>query len=548
MIISRRIAKLLKVQILIARMGTHKDYLATKAVPLNHSMNRINQSESCLFSMDKAYVFRYPSIKYKASLICTLSSAFAAIFLVPLIFATQKETSSSARRKSVPLQIFSNDSKDVDACIIPDACINAKKDSHVVFVPLSHWKNTALLRRCLRREVELEFYDRVIPTNRFQEALRETNDFDVIGVPIEDGYFDHFPHLALELIQHVVVPASFFQRRNMLQPYCVEGNKFAACEFSYALKPRISLSLNVLTGTAKHWKYSFASMLANGSDRSLNLEQKRSQTFAHSSLSRTSIRCFRSMLTSPHPYNADNPEHFGLLRASGISRHINVSRTSSGRCKPHIVVITRDSHHHPTGRAFDRTIPERIIRALQELLFHELVEADLPFATVEFVTGLGNFNFTEQVAIMQRADVLVLVHGAELANSMFLRRGVTVIEVFPFGYHYPFFKDLLKAVGVKHIRIFAPPDLKRYKYCINSTSLLKFPHMVLLWGNRVLHSFVDKVREYERAQNDVDRDRAADFCSSYFIGRYCARTQRIFVDPVRLTRIVVNETNRVCRK
>lgn len=549
--VSRKVHKRVAAQLRMLQRHYHSfqtDLVSKKLTPVHPLPNKCYRSADCLLLMERNFLLRHSSLKCRASIICTIGSAFAAFFIVPFLFT---RTKSNSRRKSAPLQVFSRDKQGVDACIIPDVCIHASKKLHRVFVPSSHRNSTRLLKRCLRKDVSIGFYDQNYPHSAFRAALQKKDEFDVLGVPIEDSYFSHFPHFALELIRHIAVPASFFQNQMQMRPYCANGNTFASCEYfvSPTLKPRMSLSLGILSGTASHWKCNFVSMFAKGSMHNLHLEKVRPHSTADAAYSLVqgpTTRCFKSMLSSPHPYNSNNPEHYSLLSSSGLSNRIRNNEVVDGRCKVHIVIITRDANRKMLNKPVDRTIPRQVLQRLIIAISEKLVEDSLHFGSVEVVTGLGNYNFSEQVAIMQRADVLVSVHGAELANAVFLRRGISVVEIFPFGYHLPYFNSLLSAVGVNHVPVFAPPDLQRYSYCMQFTAFLKFPHMALIWGNRVANAFRKKAREFEKAENQTGKDKAADFYSSYFIGRYCARTQRIFVDPTRLARIVVKEASRLC--
>lgn len=58
-------------------------------------------------------------------------------------------------------------------------------------------------------------------------------------------------------------------------------------------------------------------------------------------------------------------------------------------------------------------------------------------------------SFHEQVREMQEADVLLSIHGAAMANIVFMKPCSIVVEVFPWVYHSPeFYSGLAKRAGL----------------------------------------------------------------------------------------------------
>jgi len=126
-------------------------------------------------------------------------------------------------------------------------------------------------------------------------------------------------------------------------------------------------------------------------------------------------------------------------------------------------------------------------------------------ASVEWVYGLGILNFTEQVQLMQRADVLVTVHGAELSNALFLRRGARIIELMPFGLSTRYYKySVADPIRVKHTEYATNPDSDAFYKCIESS-----PHRDPLGEARAI--FEKHIILYRNAKNETQRQEAGLF-------------------------------------
>lgn len=433
--------------------------------------------------------------------------------------------------KAAPLRFYLTAPHKIDACAIPNACIRADKSRHEILVPSTHLPHLALLRRCIRPNVRLRFYHPEAPPAPLRQPV------DVIGLQVEDAYFAHFPHFAREFLANLAVPAALFLQRNLSAPYCFSNasSPLSPCHHRAPLRPQFALSERVL-GATDSWNRGLAALAT----RSGHSHQLRHVHLLRPELFSSGPRCFRSVLTSALPYNAASARRDGLLRAAGVERRLHAPATT---CAPHIIVITRDARS-----STDRTIPPPLLRQLRVELSLRLIRAGLADATVEFVSGLGKLPFDKQVALAQRADVLIAVHGAELTNGLFLKRGASVVEIFPFGYHLPWFDRLFIAMGVRHVPIIAPPDTERFSSCLRTRAAIRFPHMTIPWGWRVHRAFMHNVSKYNMARNDDERLGASDFYSNYFIGRYCARSQQINIDPVALAATIVREAERVCSK
>eukprot|EP00181_Compsopogon_caeruleus_P006627 CAMPEP_0184684790 /NCGR_PEP_ID=MMETSP0312-20130426/16717_1 /TAXON_ID=31354 /ORGANISM="Compsopogon coeruleus, Strain SAG 36.94" /LENGTH=106 /DNA_ID=CAMNT_0027138343 /DNA_START=142 /DNA_END=458 /DNA_ORIENTATION=- len=94
-----------------------------------------------------------------------------------------------------------------------------------------------------------------------------------------------------------------------------------------------------------------------------------------------------------------------------------------GQCALHLVIINRNSSQ---GRGLMG------INELKALLDHRtFCGARITYEEHRF----DSLSFNEQAEIMQRADIVLSAHGAELTNAIFLREGSVVIEMAPFAYY-----------------------------------------------------------------------------------------------------------------
>lgn len=474
-----------------------------------------------------------------------LLQIFATHFRFARSLHTLYAAEAATRPDGAPLHFYLDNPQSIDACAIPDACVRATKQHHELSVPNLYQQSAAHLHRCLPPNVHLNFYDPAAPPAALDRALRDKQNFDVMGLQIEDSYFTHFPHFAREFLEHIAVPAALFLGRHLAHPHCTPspGGALVPCmptQKHRRLDPRFALSERVLGGSASSWKRGFVALATNSTTSNL----RHVHLFKHSmSLFGPGPRCYRSVLSSRLAFNAGSAKRDAMLRAAGVERQLYVRDSTKDACNPHILVVARDPNSD-----LDRTIPPASLRQLRKELRVQLDRAGLRGATLEFVTGLGSRPFLEQVAITQRADVLVTVHGAELTNGLFFRRGVSVVEVFPFGYHLPWFDSFFVALGAKHVPVFAPPDFQRFSWCIHRRAVFRLPHMWVLWGRRVLRAFEAKAHEYHSGRAKADKDRAGNYSSDYYLGRYCARTQRIFIDPVELASISVREAKALCKQ
>lgn len=74
--------------------------------------------------------------------------------------------------------------------------------------------------------------------------------------------------------------------------------------------------------------------------------------------------------------------------------------------------------------------------------------------------------FLEQIAVMQKTDILIAVHGAGNTNIIFLPENSIVIEIYPFAYKANIFEELAKKYLLKYDFLIAEPDTESFKQCL----------------------------------------------------------------------------------
>jgi len=84
--------------------------------------------------------------------------------------------------------------------------------------------------------------------------------------------------------------------------------------------------------------------------------------------------------------------------------------------------------------------------------------------TTEYFEGA---TFERQIEVMQKADMIVAVHGAALTNVIFMRPRASLIELMPFGYVATLFVDMAASVNVRVQQVISEPDPERFEACLH---------------------------------------------------------------------------------
>jgi Glycosyltransferase 61 len=70
-------------------------------------------------------------------------------------------------------------------------------------------------------------------------------------------------------------------------------------------------------------------------------------------------------------------------------------------------------------------------------------------------------SFPQQLELMRRTRLLVAVHGAGLANAMFMQKGAAVLEVFPDSFYKSTYADISFRAGLRYSEVEAAPSPER---------------------------------------------------------------------------------------
>ena len=426
---------------------------------------------------------------------------------------------------AAPLIIYRTTSGLLRACVIPRLCsieplVGRRVEFHVpeVYRPFEH-----VLRECIPTtdtRFRLEFYRGEQPAH----SLINTYDVDVLGRSLVSSWYRHFPHLARFMTERVLAVVSLFLSESastLPSPRCMyaESDTAMRTERPCARAEHLNYVPQILTSDkvlSNPWNRDFFQMLGKLASHSPLVHVVREKS--ESVLRTTRMECYRSVAMTPELYDSSIFDRDVPLRLAGVQR-----TTPNCHRKTHVVVLMRPV----TG---SRSIDEQTLRDLgTELDKNSNI-------TTEWVSSLGDLALSEQVALFQRADILLIVHGAELANALFLRLGVAVIEVMPFGSNIRFFARMLRRLQTRQISFPSTPDSQRFFACLHSqTSKQQYIELRL--------RFVQLVEQFRKATSKAQRDAAALFPSKG-VFELCAKAQKIRFDAPELARLISIEAEK----
>lgn len=422
---------------------------------------------------------------------------------------------------SRPISLYYNDERELIACSIPNACLRMYFDTRVLFVPNEYRKHEEIIRRC-HNFVEspqyprsfdpmLQYYDPNSSKNPVRWDLRRPVNVDALGISFNGKYFSHFAHFAADFLEYAMIPASLFigKNRNIVKPpgtiQCIYPDGSSTCD--ERLLPRYP---RIVIGTDAHkWTMNFL--------RKITDVNKTVHVAPHTFAKPTT--CFRSLIISPLKYDAANRASDRLLQNAGIQR--------TPRQQVNVVILMR-----PPWAA--RGTPRSLVLQLRNQLRKQLDNDGSTNVTIETGSMVG-LEFDAQLDLMQRADILVSPHGAELSNTLFLRRSTTVFEIFPFGWVYrQYFTNILKALHVKRIEVVSQPDEQRFYRCAKDRKLDK----------NETELYARHVQLYRNAHNLKQQNAAADFTlpDPHIMGS-CIRYQLTTFNVTSLANMILTEVH-----
>lgn len=430
---------------------------------------------------------------------------FFAIYLITILSTLLKikHGFENENKKINPVVIFKDGLNSVVACKFPNMCIKDRKMT-TIFLPILFKKHTAFLNDCVvARYTQIKFYEENMLAFPSHPVFYNIN---LVGSSLTDRNFRHFPHLARHFVKHIMYPWTlFFGTKKKFWKYAecyypFQG-KMKICNTKTTQFTKLHLLVSNSTLRKEHsWNYEFLTMFTtrNKSRRSENIFVGKENSF----------ECYKSGYISPRFFDAAKKESISYFKSMGLNLR--------PRCPSRIAIVFRNS----SSRG-NRITPLKYVKALEsKLKKHTNI-------SVETITDLGLLSFSDQVSLMQRVDVLVCTHGAELGNSIFLREGTTVIEIYPFRFESAFFQEVFKSFRIKHVKFFAEPDKRHLWQCFKS---------------EFNNSELEHVSAYENATSGEERQKIARFN-----GGICYKNQEIRFEVDYLVSTIVSQTKNSCK-
>lgn len=428
-----------------------------------------------------------------------------------------------------PITIYNDEAETTKACGIPNVCLHSShsegKTERVVYVPSEYESLKRRLQSCLGFQLEMKFYNRASPPTSLREPLRSRMDVDSLGLPVVDRYFTHFAHFGPEFLRNLLPISLFLSKPRRLRPRCLSQNgSISECTemYKWPSNPRVIVSSSA---SKVKWTQDFLALITKDGQYLHNMT-------AYDAEDAPPI-CVRSMLTSGTRYSSSVQIHDRWLQSRGVIRNLKQKLP----CSPRVVVLLREWNWR-----LARTIPDPQRSELRSAIEKQLSSVGIK-PKVELIVNLSHArDFTKQIAVMQRADILVCVHGAELTNALFMRRNAHVIELSPFGFQYGYFDGVFATAGVKSVRLCAPPDPTEFRKCIikseskiNAENAHKMPPVIEY--NRLLQQY--------RANNNTTPTKES--CQLHNPSAViCARSQQLPIKPIRVAVAVAKRASDLC--
>jgi hypothetical protein len=263
--------------------------------------------------------------------------------------------------------------------------------------------------------------------------------------------------------------------------------------------------------------------------------------------------CFGSVsLSADRPYlrNGRSSTALALFEKSVIFDHSGIQRRvptvkPGQHCLLNVTIVNRKfSLGLPGFPDGSRNIPNVI--ELKTALYKESKRLGVSVSVTEN-DDFGSIGIIKQFKVMQNAQILISVHGAELSNMMFLRSGVSVTEVYPFRYTPTIFIDMMRSLGLRHQMYIARPDVESYRNCVYYFNKAVSPSRKA--AERIVNRFEERAEDFLKATEEDDKITLGaywDGGSSVRNNRPCGRSQKLEVDVEALAKQVMQPYEQVC--
>lgn len=253
--------------------------------------------------------------------------------------------------------------------------------------------------------------------------------------------------------------------------------------------------------------------------------------------------CFRSIFTMPGRYNRIS--QWSLSQQNPFFKANNVNRTpasvaSGSQCTLNIAIFNQPRENSSTEAA-------ELKNTIQTLVGKMPKTQNLSLHITE--THIDSETFNKQVHLMQKTNILIAPHGAELSNIIFLKPGSHVIEVMPFSYHAGVFSGMARQFALYHRHHMTRSDDQSFFQCIdryNDGSNDKLPMAM----KRLHKAWADANQEFTQGHRmtSLRLEKPPSQYDAITHLKDCARRQTLWVSTKDLATDVLNSASQLCQR
>jgi hypothetical protein len=496
------------------------------------------------------------------------------------------------RGSSTALRIYTDDNRrQIGMCRFPSACLDTQA---ALYLPTALKRfRAAVATKCGLSPERLKFYDQASDREMSDAALtRHHPDVHLAGMLRPLRY--HMPHMVEDLLSDIFVLAPYLQRRSSapwrasdppFHPanttvHCFEpdSSPHGARQYACGSSPPAAIGVLVEDRAADlGWGAGMFSLFGAPSSRAPLRMLYRSEAFApepamdkaqrrhdaflrKASFGRQTLfqprrACFSSISVPAAARGVARGQTHGppAVHNSVLFQHSNIQRTLPQRppraaCRLNVTIVNRRERAGVTSgdpyHSEGRRIPN--LDAVRDELGREAARVGVA-VDVQVREDFGEITFRDQFEAMQRTHVLISVHGAELSNALFLRRGASVVEVYPFRYTPAVFAKMMGGFGLLHKVFIADPDEKAFRKCLLHFN--KPNDASREAAERVVERFERRAAAFRAAKKSGDSQALGAYWESgdfVRMVRPCGRGQRLLVDAPTIARQALSDSAQLC--
>lgn len=368
---------------------------------------------------------------------------------------------------------------------------------------------------------------------------------DLIGVQPSRYHIPHFLTDILPMIYSSELLRPLFTKASLIKSVCEEprNRRCKKDAINEQLNPSLYADQRISLMSVLAWVPQLSAMLPG--KPGMHFERK---MFGNS----TKPICFNSivafnknsfMLQGRDWFGDKNPmfkEH-GITRGSAKPGEGTPPNIKAKGCKKKLTILNRVGWTKRAEFLLGRDIVnvDQVVDQVEQISrFKGNENLDLSVSIEYF----ENMSFIEQVGVMQKADVLLGVHGAGLGNMLFARQDVPILEVLPFAYYAGPFNGLAAALNLDYASTIAEPDTENFKQCIHLRAEKLGKPEIAKSGMKLWEEAVKKRKEGNWYHMLAHRFTRADLVPV----KLCARTQRMKVNPLETARKLVEMAQVMC--